>query len=130
MAELLDRLTAAVLLGLVTGNLTHIGWHKLKRAGSRRIFPVGGFRRDGWNARGTGEDGHSRSAGAGLDRAGAAVSMVGDAPADIKAARRNGIRSIAVHGPDQREELAALKPDFLLRDLRQLRLRMGWSLGA
>jgi phosphoglycolate phosphatase-like HAD superfamily hydrolase len=51
--------------------------------------------------------------------------LVGDAPADIIAARRNGIRSISVRtGITPVEELRALNPDYLLRDLRELRLRM------
>jgi len=53
------------------------------------------------------------------------VSLVGDAPADILAAHSNGIRSISVQtGITPVEELRALQPDYLLRNLRQLRLRM------
>ena len=67
----LDRLTRqGVLLGLVTGNLTRIGWRKLERAGLRGFFRFGAFgemaktraglakiaireaRRRGWIARG------------------------------------------------------------------------------
>ena len=56
---------------------------------------------------------------------GAPVSLIGDAPADILAARANGIRAIAVQtGITPPEELRALHPDYLLRDLRELRLRM------
>jgi phosphoglycolate phosphatase-like HAD superfamily hydrolase len=92
---LLDRLTRrGILLGLVTGNLTRIGWRKLERAGLRRYFRFGAFgemaktrgglarmaireaRRQGWIERGT------------------LVSLIGDAPADILAARENGIRAI------------------------------------
>ena len=41
---LLERLTRrGVLLGLVTGNLTRIGWRKLQRAGLRRYFKFGAF---------------------------------------------------------------------------------------
>ena len=64
-------------------------------------------RRRGWTARG------------------APVSLIGDAPADILAARQNGIRAIAVQtGITPVEELQALHPDILLRNLRGLRLRM------
>jgi phosphoglycolate phosphatase len=122
----LCRLTRrGTLLGLVTGNLTGIGWRKLERAGLRQYFRFGAFgemartrgglarmaireaRRQGWTGRG------------------APVSLIGDAPADILAARQNGIRAIAVQtGITPVEELEALHPDVLLRDLRGLRLRM------
>lgn len=119
------------LLGLVTGNLTRIGWHKLERAGLAVYFAFGAFgdmapnraalvklaiaeaRRRGWTGN--------------RDR----ISMVGDAPADILAARRNRIRAIAVRtGITPPGELEALQPDYLLASLRQLRLRMLSSNGT
>jgi phosphoglycolate phosphatase-like HAD superfamily hydrolase len=123
---LLRRLTRqALLLGLVTGNLTRIGWRKLQRAGLRRYFRFGAFgemamtraglvrraigeaRRRGWIGRAT------------------PVSLVGDAPADIIAARANHIRIISVKtGITPPEELHAHGPDYLLPDLRHLRLNM------
>ncbi len=122
----LQRLTRrGVLLGLVTGNLTRIGWRKLHRAGLRDYFRFGAF----------GEMSRTRT---GLARLairqardnrwiarGAPISLVGDAPPDILAARGNRIRSISVKtGITPPEELVALRPDYLLEDLRQLRLRM------
>ncbi|HXB66761.1 MAG TPA: HAD family hydrolase [Candidatus Acidoferrales bacterium] len=114
-----------ILLGLVTGNLTRIGWRKLERAGLRRHFQFGAFgemartrgglarmaireaRQRGWIARET------------------PVSLIGDAPADILAARQNGIRAISVQtGITPPAELEALGPDVFLKDLRELRLRM------
>ena len=123
---LLQRLTKrSVLLGLVTGNLTRIGWRKLERAGLRQYFRFGAFgemaktrtalarlairraRQEGWIARET------------------PISLVGDAPPDVVAAQKNQIVSIAVStGLTPVEELEALKPDYLLRDLGGLRLRM------
>jgi len=122
----LDRLKRrGILLGLVTGNLTRIGWRKLERAGLRDYFRFGAFgemartrgglarlaireaRRRGWIARDT------------------PISLIGDAPADILAARENGIRAISVQtGITPLEELEALRPDVFLKDLRGLRLRM------
>jgi phosphoglycolate phosphatase len=122
----LERLTKrGILLGLVTGNLTRIGWRKLERAGLHRHFRFGAF----------GEMAKTR---AGLARLAirearrqewighdAAVSLIGDAPQDIEAARANGIRAISVKtGISPVEDLEALQPDELLRDLRELRLRM------
>ncbi|HMC62338.1 MAG TPA: HAD family hydrolase [Candidatus Solibacter sp.] len=122
----LEKLTRrGILFGLVTGNLTRIGWRKLERAGRGEYFQFGAFgemartrgglvriairqaRQRGWIARET------------------PVSLIGDAPADILAARQNGIRAISVQtGITPPEELEALRPDVFLKDLRGLRLRM------
>jgi phosphoglycolate phosphatase-like HAD superfamily hydrolase len=126
VAPVLERLTRrGHLLGLVTGNLTRIGWRKLSRAGLREYFRFGAF----------GEMAGTRAALAGIAirearRRGwigrrALISLIGDAPSDVAAARRNRIRSIAVQtGVTPPEELASGRPDFLLRNLRDLRLRM------
>jgi len=126
VAPVLERLEGrGILLGLVTGNLTRIGWRKLQRAGLKRYFRFGVFgemgktraalakmaireaRRSGWIARET------------------PISLIGDAPPDVIAAKANGIRSIAVQtGITPVEELIQERPDILLRDLRDLRLRM------
>jgi len=115
----------AIPVGLVTGNLKRIGWKKMECSDLRHYFRFGAFaemaptraelarmaiehaRRRGWT------DGN------------AGVSLIGDAPSDIIAARANGVRAIAVHtGISTREELAALEPDLLLEDLRDLRIGM------
>ena len=111
--------------GLVTGNLTRIGWKKLERAGLKDHFRFGAFaelandraglvriavreaRREGWIERGS------------------PITLVGDHENDILAAKANGIRSIAVAtGISTAEELALIAPDLLLPDLRSLRLDM------
>lgn len=124
--EVLERLTRrGVLLGLVTGNLTRIGWHKLDRAGLRHYFRLGAF----------GEMATTRAALARMAMREARsrgwigretpVSLVGDSPNDVIAARASGIRSVAVRtGITPPEELEAERPDFLLRTLRDLRLWM------
>jgi phosphoglycolate phosphatase-like HAD superfamily hydrolase len=123
---LLDRLTRrGLLLGLVTGNLTRIGWRKLERAGLRRYFRFGAFgemaRTRASLARLAIREAHSR----GWIGRGSPASLVGDAAADILAARANRIRIIAVKtGITPPEELRALAPDFLIANLRYLRLRM------
>jgi phosphoglycolate phosphatase-like HAD superfamily hydrolase len=123
---LLRRLARrGIPLGLVTGNLTEIGWRKLEGAGLREYFRFGAFaemardrvglvrlairqaRRERW----IGRDAH--------------VALIGDAPSDVHAARANGIQSIAVRtGISALEELQAAGPDLLLTDLRQLELGM------
>ena len=123
---LLERLVRrGFLLALVTGNLTRIGWRKLERAALGHHFRYGAF----------GEMAASRS---GLVRWAigearrrhalppqAPVTLVGDATSDVIAARDNGIRVIAVRtGITPVEDLQALGPDYLLRNLREFRLRM------
>jgi phosphoglycolate phosphatase len=122
----LDRLTRrGILLGLVTGNLTRIGWHKLERAGLREYFRFGAFgemarTRDGLARMAIREARHNGYIGSD-----APISLVGDAPQDIQAARANGIRAISVRtGLTPVEQLEQLAPDCLLRNLRDFRLAM------
>jgi phosphoglycolate phosphatase len=126
VAETLDRLRRhGMLLALVTGNLARIGWRKLERAGLRDYFRFGAFgemarTRGGLAAIAIREARRRYS----VPRE-APVSLIGDAPADILAAHQNRIRSIAVRtGISAEEELSSLHPDFLLPNLRHLRLRM------
>jgi phosphoglycolate phosphatase-like HAD superfamily hydrolase len=113
------------LLGLVTGNLTRIGWRKLERAGLRGYFRMGAFGEMATTRAGLARIAIREARRRGWIVDGAPVSLIGDAPSDIVAARRNGIRAIAVKtGITPPEELAAERPDFLLRNLRDLRLWM------
>ncbi len=123
--SLLRRLTArGVVIGLVTGNLSRIGWRKMDRAGLRRYFRFGAFA----------EMAHDR---AGLVRIAirrarqerwigrdSAISLIGDHPNDVLAARANGIRAIAVGtGIVPLEELQTHSPLVAIPDLRSLELR-------
>ena len=111
--------------GLVTGNLTRIGWKKMERAGLKRYLRFGAFaelaadraglvriavrhaRREGW-----------------IDRS-SPIALIGDHPNDIRAARANDVRSIAVAtGLVSAKELAGHSPDVLVPDLRALSLEM------
>lgn len=119
---LLGLLRRRIPTGLVTGNLSRIGWKKMEHAGLRHYFRFGAFaeqahdraglvriairqaRREGWIDR------HSR------------ISLVGDHPNDVLAAKANQVQSIAVAtGLSPAAELAGYKPDILLDDLRSLR---------
>ena len=114
-----------VVIGLVTGNLTRIAWKKMERAGLRHYFRYGAFaelardraglvrlavrqaRREGWIQRGS------------------PISLIGDHPNDVRAARANRVRSIAVAtGMIALDELARHSPDVLLPDLRSITLEM------
>ena len=113
------------VIGLVTGNLTRIGWRKMERAGIRHYFRYGAFaelakdraglvriairhaRREGWIGRET------------------SISLIGDHPNDVRAARANDIRAVAVAtGLIPMEELRTHAPDILLPDLRSLAMEM------
>jgi phosphoglycolate phosphatase len=126
VVPLLDRLTRHnILLGLVTGNLTRIGWRKLERAGLRDYFGFGAFAEMAKTRAGLAKIAIREARRQRWISGSAAVSLIGDAPADILAARRNRIRSIAVAtGLTSPDELRAEEPDILLRDLRGVRLRM------
>lgn len=118
--SLLHRLQRqGVALGLVTGNLTRIGWKKLDRAGLKPYFPFGAFGEMARDRAGLARLAIRRARSEGRIAKGAAIALVGDSPSDIIAARRNGIRSIAVcTGISTRDDLLAYAPDILLEDLR------------
>jgi phosphoglycolate phosphatase-like HAD superfamily hydrolase len=120
--ELLDELLRLdVPAGLVTGNLTAIAWRKMEQAGLRRYFRFGAFAEMA--------DDRARLARIAIHQArskgwisnGAVVSLIGDHPNDIRAARANGIRAIAVAtGVEPVAELQACEPDVLVEDMRSL----------
>src|SRR5664279_3800865 len=126
VVPVLERLTRrGVLLGLVTGNLTRIGWRKLERAGLRGYFRFGAFGEMAKDRAGLAKLAIREARLRGWIGREAVVSLIGDAPQDIQAARANRIRAISVRtGITPVEELEPLRPDMLLRDLRELRLRM------
>src|SRR5579863_1760754 len=126
VTAVLDRLTRrGILLGLVTGNLTRIGWHKLHCAGLRRYFRFGAFGEMATTRAGLARMAIREARSRGWIGREAPISLVGDSPSDVIAARGNGIRSIAVRtGITPPAELEAERPDFLLQTLRDLRMRM------
>jgi len=114
---------AGAVVGIVSGNLSRIGWRKMERAGLRPHFRFGAFaemgatrgalaklavreaKRQGWTGRRT------------------PAVLIGDHVNDIAAARHAGIRSVAVAtGVLDRETLAPHSPDVLLDDLRAFSL--------
>jgi phosphoglycolate phosphatase-like HAD superfamily hydrolase len=107
------------VLGLATGNLEMIGWMKLRACELARYFQFGGFS-DAFESRVD----VFRAALAEAQRRtspGAAVCVVGDTPADIRAAREIGLDVIAVatgiYTPDQ---LLAESPNLCLGTLAEL----------
>lgn len=109
------------ILGVATGNLEMIGWAKIEAAGLRKYFSFGSFceNRDGRESRSEifrhgVEQARVLANEAGIESPKACV--IGDTPADIHAARANGISVIAVAtGIFNYEELKNLNPDLCLR---------------
>jgi len=108
--ELLDTLHAdRKLMGVCTGNLQRIGWKKLKAAGIRDRFTVGGF-----------SDHHEFRADIFRDAMEQAAShlgtnakfcFIGDTPNDIQAAQKLGMPVVAVAtGIYRTDQLQPLNP--------------------
>lgn len=112
-----------IVTGLVTGNLTRIGWKKLDRAGLKRYFRFGAFAELARTRAGLVRIALKEARANGWLEKQTPVSLIGDHPNDIRAAKENRVRSIAVAtGVCPMEELAGHKPDLLLEDLRSLRV--------
>lgn len=114
-----------IVAGLVTGNLSRIGWHKVRQAGLRTFFRFGAFA----------EMGRTRGELVGLALRQARrqgwcgpctrVLLVGDHLNDIRAARENRIPIVSVTtGPMGREELRTFEPDYLVDSLAELPLEI------
>lgn len=123
---LLRRLSSrSIPTGLVTGNLTHIGWKKMEHAGLKEFFQFGAFAEMASSRAGLVRIALQHARREKLIHRGTSVSLIGDHPNDVEAAKKNGVQSIAVAtGVVPAVELAACTPDLLLQDLRSIRLSM------
>jgi phosphoglycolate phosphatase len=119
---LLYRLSRrGVTTGLVTGNLTRIGWKKMERAGLRQYLQFGAFAELARSRAGLVRIAVRQARKEGWIDAGSPIALIGDHPNDINAAKANGVRSIAVAtGLVGADELAGHSPDVLVPDLRSL----------
>jgi len=120
---LLYRLSrkANVVTGLVTGNLTRIGWKKMERAGLKPYLKFGSFAEFGKDRASLVALAIKNARREGWIDAKSTVSLVGDHPNDVKAAKANGVRSVAVlTGLSSADELREHSPDLLLEDLRSV----------
>ena len=116
--------------GLVTGNLTRIGWRKMEQSGIRRYFRFGAFAEQARDRAGLVRLAVREARRQNWIGRDARIALVGDHPNDILAARANGVRSVAVAtGLSSAEELSAHTPDLLVDDLRSLKLEtlIGWD---
>lgn len=123
--DLLSSLAARpdVFLGLVTGNVEAVAYHKLRRAGLADYFPTGAFGGDDADRtklpplalrRATQHTGHPFST--------EQTVVIGDTRHDIHCAQASGTRSVAVcTGQFARADLAAHTPDLLFDNLADTR---------
>ena len=111
--------------GLVTGNLTRIGWTKMENAGLRRYLRFGAFAELARDRAGLVRIAIRQARREGWIDANSPIALVGDHPNDIRAARANGIRAVAVGtGLAGIEELMKHSPDVLVPDMRTLSMEM------
>lgn len=114
---------AQIPLGLVTGNFSGIAGRKLAQAGLHHYFQFGAFAEDGPTRGELARLAICRARGEGWISWDARIWLIGDHENDIRAARENGIRAIAVAtGISTAEQLRSFSPDILLPDLRALTL--------
>jgi phosphoglycolate phosphatase len=120
--EVVAQLTArGAVLGLVTGNLSQIGWRKVELAGLGERFSIGAFAEHGTTRTRLAQVAARRAINLRLVARNCRVSLIGDHPNDIEAAKRNGFQAVAVAtGLTSAGELQAWEPDILVRDLTEL----------
>jgi len=109
--------------GLVTGNLTRIGWRKMEQAGLRRYLRFGAFAELAPDRAGLVRIALAEARKQGWIDRNSPVALIGDHPNDILAARAHGVRTVAVAtGLAPVSELQAHRPDLLVPDMRSLTL--------
>ena len=112
IVQLLESLkTNQKMLGVASGNLESVGWHKIDAAGLRNFFSFGFF-----------SDHHESRAEIFRNAleyvnvqlgSGARVCFIGDTPSDVEAAKQVGAQILAVaSGTFSLEELTACSPDL------------------
>jgi len=112
---------AGIPMGLVSGNFTRIGWKKVERAGLKRYFGLAAFADMGKDRAALLRLAIRQARRRGWITPGTRVSLVGDTPRDVEAARANGVMAVAVAtGLCTRDELEAASPDIVVDDLRSL----------
>ena len=117
---LLERLSAqGHLMGVASGNLETVGWHKIEAAGLREFFKFG-YYSDRCETRAgifqNAVDHVKRELGTK-----ATTCFLGDTPADVRAAREIGAQVVAVaSGTFGVEELKACGPDLCIEHCEEL----------
>ncbi|MFH0802067.1 MAG: HAD family hydrolase [bacterium] len=113
------------LMGLLTGNLEPIAWHKLAKAELRHYFRIGGF----------GNEGRERRELVGVVREKCRknferdfrekeIIIIGDTPRDIECGQINGALTIGVAtGSFSKDQLREAGADLVLEDFSELQDR-------
>lgn len=118
------------VIGLVTGNLSRIGWRKMERAGLRRYFRYGAFAELAKDRAGLVRLAIRHARREQWIEPSSSIWLVGDHPNDVRAAQANGIRVVAVAtGLVGLEELRSHGPDVLVPDLRSIEVET-WLRGT
>jgi phosphoglycolate phosphatase len=122
--SLLRRLAArGVVIGLVTGNLSRIGWRKMDRAGLRQYFRFGAFAEMARDRAGLVRVAIRRARQERWIGRESAITLIGDHPNDVLAAKANHIRPVAVGtGVVSLDELQTHSPFIAVPDLRSLKI--------
>jgi phosphoglycolate phosphatase-like HAD superfamily hydrolase len=112
IVQLLESLKANnKLIGVASGNLETVGWHKIEAAGLREFFSFGFFS-DHHESRAEIFRNALEHANMQLGPA-ARVCFIGDTPSDVEAAKQVGAQILAVaSGTFSIEELTACSPDL------------------
>jgi phosphoglycolate phosphatase-like HAD superfamily hydrolase len=112
IVQLLESLKAnKKLIGVASGNLETVGWHKIEAAGLRDFFSFGFFS-DHHESR-TEIFRNAREHVNGQLGSAARVCFIGDTPSDVEAAKQVGAQILAVaSGTFSLEELTACSPDL------------------
>jgi phosphoglycolate phosphatase len=112
--QLLDHLrTRGYLLGVASGNLESVGWHKIEAAGLRNFFAFGFFSDQCETRAGIFQNAMDQA----RHRLGphARTCFIGDTPADIHAAREIGAPIVAVAtGTFSFDQLSVCSPDVCI----------------
>jgi len=114
IVQLLQQLKSKdKLLGVASGNLQTVGWHKIEAAGLRQFFTFGSFS-DHLESRAEIFRNALDFVSAQLGPA-ARACFIGDTPADVEAARAVGAQIIAVaSGVFTLDQLMACSPDLCI----------------
>ncbi len=114
-----------VVIGLVTGNLSRIGWRKMERAGLRSYFRFGAFAEMARDRAGLVRIAIRRARQERWIGRDSNITLIGDHPNDVLAAKANGIRAVAVGtGIISLDELLSHTPNVFVPDLRELPIEM------
>lgn len=112
------------VLGLVSGNLSRIGWRKVELAGLASYFSVAAFAEDGRTRARLARVAAQRAKRQRLVTRACRITLIGDHGNDIEAAKQNGFQSVAVAtGVTALEQLRAAGPDYLVEDVTRLDVR-------